>query len=50
MKEVCLEDNDVSRAILDYINKNYINSIVVGASTRNAITRLNKYTCKFKFI
>lgn len=39
LKEVLLEDTDVAKAILDYINKNYINSIVVGASTRNAFAR-----------
>ncbi|KAF3446069.1 hypothetical protein FNV43_RR11248 [Rhamnella rubrinervis] len=39
LKEVLLEDADVAKAILEYINKNYINSIVVGASTRNAFAR-----------
>ncbi|XP_077247927.1 U-box domain-containing protein 35-like isoform X2 [Tasmannia lanceolata] len=38
-KEVVLEDTDISKALVDYINANYINNIVVGASNRNAITR-----------
>ncbi|OVA08400.1 Protein kinase domain [Macleaya cordata] len=38
-KEVILEDSDVSKALLDYISTNCINNIVVGASTRNALTR-----------
>lgn len=39
LKEVVLEDNDVPKALVDYITKTCINSIVVGASTRNALTR-----------
>ncbi|XP_050365685.1 U-box domain-containing protein 51 [Argentina anserina] len=39
VKEVILEEPDVAKAILDYITSNYINNIVVGASTRNALTR-----------
>ncbi|KAF5444749.1 hypothetical protein F2P56_033856 [Juglans regia] len=39
LKEVLLEDNDVPKALLDYIYKNCIESIVVGASTRNALSR-----------
>ncbi|XP_065018593.1 U-box domain-containing protein 35 isoform X1 [Musa acuminata AAA Group] len=39
MTEVVLEDNDVSKAIIDYINTNYIQNIVVGASSRNALTK-----------
>ncbi|KAJ8467083.1 hypothetical protein OPV22_029635 [Ensete ventricosum] len=39
MTEVVLEDNDVSKAIIDYINANYIQNIVVGASSRNALTK-----------
>nr|DAD44358.1 TPA_asm: hypothetical protein HUJ06_002588 [Nelumbo nucifera] len=39
VREVVLEDVDVSKAITDYINNNYISNIVVGASSRNAITR-----------
>ena len=39
MKEVVLDDTDVARAILEYISKNFLGSIAVGASTRNALTR-----------
>ncbi|XP_048232229.1 U-box domain-containing protein 52-like [Ricinus communis] len=39
LKEIILEDNDVARALLDYISKNFLGSIAVGASTRNAFTR-----------
>ncbi|KAF8393592.1 hypothetical protein HHK36_021836 [Tetracentron sinense] len=39
VKDVILEHIDVSSALVDYINKNFINNIVVGASTRNALTR-----------
>ncbi|KAI3842585.1 hypothetical protein MKW92_035683 [Papaver armeniacum] len=38
-KEVVLEDNDVCKAIIDYISVNCINNIVVGASTRSALAR-----------
>ncbi|KAG6624431.1 U-box domain-containing protein 35-like isoform X1 [Carya illinoinensis] len=39
LREVVLEDNDVPKALLDYIYKNCIQSIIVGASTRNALSR-----------
>ncbi|KAG1367574.1 U-box domain-containing protein 52 [Cocos nucifera] len=39
MKEVILEDVDVSKAIIDYITANHVNNIVVGSSNRNAITK-----------
>lgn len=39
VKEVILEDTDVTKALVEYININCINNIVVGTSTRNAITR-----------
>ncbi|XWS72425.1 hypothetical protein CRYUN_Cryun02cG0038400 [Craigia yunnanensis] len=39
MKEVILEDADISKALLDYISKNLINSIVLGAATRNGFSR-----------
>lgn len=41
LREVILDENDVAKALLDYINTNYINNIVVGASTRNALTRFH---------
>ncbi|KAH7574402.1 hypothetical protein JRO89_XS03G0292100 [Xanthoceras sorbifolium] len=39
MKEVVLDDNDIPKAILDYIGKNLVHNIVIGASTRNAFAR-----------
>ncbi|XP_020581904.1 U-box domain-containing protein 52-like [Phalaenopsis equestris] len=39
VKEVVLEDTDISKAIVDYIAANNIHNVVLGASTRNAITR-----------
>ncbi|PON71718.1 Phosphorylase kinase, gamma catalytic subunit [Parasponia andersonii] len=39
MKEVVIDDSDVSKAILDYVNKNCITNVVAGASQRNALTR-----------
>ncbi|KAK2644937.1 hypothetical protein Ddye_020132 [Dipteronia dyeriana] len=39
MKEVVLDDNDIPKALLDYIGKNLLNNIVIGASTRNAFAR-----------
>ncbi|XVF74364.1 hypothetical protein PTKIN_Ptkin13bG0104700 [Pterospermum kingtungense] len=37
--EVVLHDNDVPRALVDFINNNNIDNIVVGASSRNILTR-----------
>lgn len=39
LKEIVLDDVDVSRAIVDYITRNRIKNIIVGASTKNALTR-----------
>lgn len=39
MKEVVLDDTDISKALVDYIIANNIQNIVVGASNRNALTR-----------
>ncbi|CAN6456157.1 unnamed protein product [Victoria cruziana] len=39
VKEVVLEDVDVSRALIDFITANSITSIVLGASSRNALSR-----------
>lgn len=39
MKEVVIDDNDIPKAILEYVGKNLLNNIVVGASTRNALAR-----------
>ena len=40
MKEVVIDDSDVAKAIVDYVNKNCITNLVAGASQRNALTRL----------
>ncbi|KAK8547352.1 hypothetical protein V6N13_098064 [Hibiscus sabdariffa] len=42
MKEVILEDADVCKALLDYVNKNLIHSLVVGATTKNSLSRKSK--------
>ncbi|KAG8657215.1 U-box domain-containing protein 52 isoform X2 [Manihot esculenta] len=39
LREVVFDETDVARALLDYISKNYVASIALGASTRNALTR-----------
>lgn len=38
-QEVVLEDVDVAAAILDYINKNHVAGIVLGASKRSPTAR-----------
>ncbi|GAB4850532.1 hypothetical protein Ancab_029842 [Ancistrocladus abbreviatus] len=38
-REVVLHDLDVATALIEYINTNFIGTIVIGASNRNAITR-----------
>ncbi|XVF35307.1 hypothetical protein REPUB_Repub18cG0134200 [Reevesia pubescens] len=43
MKEVILEDADICKALLNYISKNLINSIVLGAATKSTISRKSKY-------
>ncbi|GAB4837072.1 hypothetical protein Ancab_001985 [Ancistrocladus abbreviatus] len=40
LKEVVLDDVDVCKALVDYINTNFITNIVVGASSRNALLKL----------
>ncbi|XP_064955641.1 U-box domain-containing protein 35-like [Musa acuminata AAA Group] len=42
--EVVLEDSDISKAIIDYINANYVHDIVVGASSRNALTKYLRFS------
>ncbi|KAJ7966403.1 Protein kinase domain [Quillaja saponaria] len=39
VKEIIVDDTDIIRALMDYICKNCINSVVVGASTRHALAR-----------
>ncbi|KAE8714035.1 peptidyl-prolyl cis-trans isomerase CWC27-like protein [Hibiscus syriacus] len=42
LKEVILEDADVCKALLDYVSKNLINNLVIGAATRNSLSRKSK--------
>ncbi|KAK9755978.1 hypothetical protein RND81_01G064300 [Saponaria officinalis] len=42
--EVVLQDVDITNALVNYIDKNSIGTVVVGASTRNALTRRFKQT------
>ncbi|CAH2044460.1 unnamed protein product [Thlaspi arvense] len=39
MTEVILEDTDVAKAILDYVNNNLINNLVLGSSSKNTFAR-----------
>lgn len=39
MTEVILDDTDVARAILDYVNNNLVNNIVLGSSSKNTFAR-----------
>ncbi|XP_042492411.1 U-box domain-containing protein 52-like [Macadamia integrifolia] len=52
IREVVLDDFDISKAIIDYLNLQCINNVVVGASSKNSITRKfrNPYvaTCLIK--
>ncbi|KAJ8557745.1 hypothetical protein K7X08_004511 [Anisodus acutangulus] len=41
-KEVILQDNDVAQALTEYITQKFITTIVLGASTCNALTRAFK--------
>ena len=33
------EDSDISKAIIDYINANYVHDIIIGAFSRNALMK-----------
>ncbi|MFQ6661743.1 hypothetical protein Gotur_029789, partial [Gossypium turneri] len=46
-REVVLEDVDISKALIDYVSRNLINNIVLGAATRGAISSYLSYR-KFK--
>ncbi|XP_034903903.1 U-box domain-containing protein 35 [Populus alba] len=39
LKEVVIHDIDIARALVNYIGKNCIDNIILGASTRNPLTR-----------
>lgn len=38
LKEVVLEENDVSKAIIEYVNLNHISNIAVGAPNKLVFT------------
>ncbi|ESQ41172.1 hypothetical protein EUTSA_v10012830mg [Eutrema salsugineum] len=44
MTEVILEDTDVAKAVLDYVNNNLVNNIVLGSSSKNPFARSLKFT------
>lgn len=39
LKEVVIEDNDVSKALLEYVGKNYITNVVIASSQRNPLSK-----------
>jgi hypothetical protein len=39
LKEVVIHDIDIARALVNYIGNNCIDTIILGASTRNPLTR-----------
>lgn len=39
VNEVVVQENDVSKALLEYVANNYITHMVIGASTRNALSK-----------
>ncbi|PPD70494.1 hypothetical protein GOBAR_DD32629 [Gossypium barbadense] len=39
LKEVVLDDADICKALMDYVNKNLINNLVIGGATRNGLSR-----------
>ncbi|XP_010519837.1 PREDICTED: U-box domain-containing protein 51 isoform X2 [Tarenaya hassleriana] len=44
LTEVVLEDTDIAKAVLDYVNKNLINSLVLGGSSKNPFARSLKFS------
>ncbi|KFK25460.1 hypothetical protein AALP_AA8G117900 [Arabis alpina] len=44
MTEVVLDDTDIAKAILDYVNNNLVNNIVVGSSSKSPFARSLKFT------
>ncbi|GMI81380.1 hypothetical protein like AT5G12000 [Hibiscus trionum] len=43
VKEVIVEDVDICKALLDFVSKNLINNLVMGAATRNSLSRKSKH-------
>lgn len=50
MKEVFVEDTEVGKAIVGYINVNRISNVVLGASSRSAISRLVRCSHSSSFL
>ncbi|MBA0865035.1 hypothetical protein Goshw_008332 [Gossypium schwendimanii] len=47
LKEVVLDDADICKALMDYVNKNLINNLVIGGATRNGLSSYLTYRkCK----
>ncbi|KAL1216015.1 U-box domain-containing protein 52 [Cardamine amara subsp. amara] len=44
MMEVILEDTDVAKAVLDYVNNNLVNNLVLGSSSKSPFARSLKFT------
>lgn len=44
MMEVVLDDTDVAKAILDYVNNNLVNNLVLGSSSKSPFARSLKFT------
>lgn len=44
MMEVILDDTDVAKAILDYVNNNLVNNLVLGSSSKGPFARSLKFT------
>lgn len=43
MKEAVIDDNDVVRGLMDFVNRNVIHSIVLGASIKSPLASLKKF-------
>ncbi|CAA0402123.1 unnamed protein product [Arabidopsis thaliana] len=44
MMEVILDDTDVSKAVLDYVNNNLVTNLVLGSSSKSPFARSLKFT------
>jgi len=42
--EVILDDTDVSKAVLDYVNNNLVTNLVLGSSSKSPFARSLKFT------
>lgn len=44
MMEVILDDTNVAKAIIDYVNNNLVNNLVLGSSSKSPFARSLKFT------